>query len=404
MENIKFTDYNEQKYQRIENFHEGLAAVQDSKTYLWGFINKKGEEVISPRYQYVKEFSEGLAAVQDTETHLWGFIDKTGKLVIRHKYLDTQWFSEGYVAVKQNNMTWVYIDKYDKKLPTEEFKLACDFSDGYAVVQRTRNPYNVSFIDKIGNIRATYCSASSFKNGLTVVINGQRYLVLNTKFEIVGKANEKEFGYIEGNSEGFFLAKFNDGEYGYLNEQLKEVNIPSFKNCNHFSDGMARIELSPMWKGYVSKEGKIMIFSTNQHYEGFGDFNEGLASVQSTSSYLYGFINKNGEEVIKCEYEEVENFSEGLASVTDCEGVHHYIDKNGNKKITIPTKYHSALQLDDKTIIISANSKEELAHKKLQLLSILKTEMINEFIKSIDQVAYDETSELTGNNYSRAKK
>lgn len=403
MKDIKFVDYSEPKYQRIEEFNEGLAKVQDGKK-LWGFINKKGEEVISTKYQNVKEFSEGLAAVQDPETHLWGFIDKKGKLVIPHKYLDTQWFSEGYVAVKQSNMTWIYIDKYDQELPTEGFKFACDFSDGYAVVTRAEVPYDVGFIDKTGKICATYSSATPFKDGLTRVLSGETYYVLNTKFEVVGKLTMKEFSYISGHTERLFLTKFNSCEYGYLNEQLKEVNIPTFKNVDYFSEGMAKIEISPNWKGYVTKEGTTMVFSTEQQYNNFGQFKEGLAAVQDSKTNLWGFINKNGKEVIKCEYEVVDDFSEGLADVTTCDGFHYYIDKKGNKKITIPPKYCSALQLDDKTIIISADSKEELAHKKLQLLSIVKTEMINEFIKSIDQVAYDETSELSENNYSRVKK
>jgi len=402
MELIKFVDYSEQKYQRIENFNEGLAKVQNGKN-LWGFINKKGEEVINPKYQDAMEFKEGLAAVQDSETHLWGFINKKGELVIKHKYLDTQCFSEGYVAVKQQDRTWIYIDKNGQILPTERFKLACDFSDGYAVVIRTRNTHDVSFIDKTGNICATYRSATSFKDGLALVLQGPYYFVINTKFEVIGKESEKNFSHINANSEGLFLTKFNSWEYGYLNEQLKEVNIPSFNEADHFSEGMARIELSSSWKGYVNKEGKTMAFSTEQQYEEFGQFKEGLAAVQNSETHLWGFINKKGKEIIKCEYEVVDDFSEGLSNVADSEGNLYYIDKKGNKRIAIPTKYCSALELGNETIIISAETKEELANKKLQILNILRKEIINTVINSIDQVAYDETSELS-ENYCRTKK
>ena len=403
MENIKFDDYSVQKYQRIESFKEGLAVVQDNKK-LYGFINKKGEEVISPKYQNAMEFSEGLAAVQNPETHLWGFINKKGELVIAHKYKDAECFSEGLAAVQDKSMTWEYIDKNGQILFTGRFKIACGFSEGFAVVTRAEYPQEVSFIDKTGKFCATYRSATSFKDGLALVLQGPYYFVINTKFEAIGKVNEKDFRYISGHTEGLFLTKFNSWEYGYLNEELKEVNIPSFDEADNFSEGMARIKLSSSWKGYVTKEGKTMAFSTEQQYKEFARFKEGLAAVQDSETNLWGFINKKGQEIIKCEYEEVDDFSEGLAGVTDSEGNIYYIDKKGNKRIIIPTLSCSVLELDDRTIIISANSKEELAHKKLQLLSILKTEMINEFIKSIDQVAYDETSELSESHYEMVKK
>ena len=90
---------------------------------------------------------------------------------------------------------------------------------------------------------------------------------------------------------------------------------------------MAKVKLSSNWEGYVTRKGKIMAFSNNYQYEELNNFHQGLARVKSAETDLFGYINKKGEETIKCEYTDADDFSEGLAGVIDNDGVFHYIDK-----------------------------------------------------------------------------
>ena len=65
-------------------FREGLAGVE-SLDHRWGFINKKGEEVITPRFASVRLFRNGLSMIQTGSlfTNLQtAYIDKTGKMVV----------------------------------------------------------------------------------------------------------------------------------------------------------------------------------------------------------------------------------------------------------------------------------------------------------------------------------
>ncbi len=89
------------------NFHEELLMVKNDYG-LWGFFDKKGNEVISCKYNEVRDFHEGLAAVN--KNGLWGFIDKEENEVISCKYDEVRDFHEGVAAIKKEN-TWVYIDK-----------------------------------------------------------------------------------------------------------------------------------------------------------------------------------------------------------------------------------------------------------------------------------------------------
>ncbi len=84
-----------QKYDRIDAFSEGMAAVRrDGK---WGYINLKGEEVIPCQFSDafpVGQFSEGLACVVDDRASedeslinkRVGFINKKGEWVIEGDY------------------------------------------------------------------------------------------------------------------------------------------------------------------------------------------------------------------------------------------------------------------------------------------------------------------------------
>ena len=67
----------------------GLAAVQDAETELWGFVDEAGRWVVGPTFLKAREFApNGLAPAQDDGTGLWGFVDETGSWAIEPRYAD----------------------------------------------------------------------------------------------------------------------------------------------------------------------------------------------------------------------------------------------------------------------------------------------------------------------------
>ena len=68
------------KYSLFSSFQEGLAAVCDKKTDLWGFIDKSGNEVIPCKFDYVRfGFSDGVAIVEVEDGQF--IIDRKGKKI-----------------------------------------------------------------------------------------------------------------------------------------------------------------------------------------------------------------------------------------------------------------------------------------------------------------------------------
>lgn len=63
----------------------------------WGFFDENCVRIISPKYDEVENFSEGLAAVRLKNN--FGYIDQTGKMVIRAIYDRGYSFSNGYALV-----------------------------------------------------------------------------------------------------------------------------------------------------------------------------------------------------------------------------------------------------------------------------------------------------------------
>ena len=86
------------RYDRIRPYSEGFAAVE--KNGRWGFIDRKGREIVRPQYQDVLAYGESRAAVK--RDGRWGFIDTTGKETVKPQY-DTVWsYKDGRATVEKD--------------------------------------------------------------------------------------------------------------------------------------------------------------------------------------------------------------------------------------------------------------------------------------------------------------
>ena len=92
----------------ILNFFVGNVGSRVEKNDKWGFVDKKGNEVIPCIYNVVLNFSEGLAVLIKEDKY--GFIDKSGKEVIPCIYNDVNYFKGGLSSVKKDDK-WGFVDK-----------------------------------------------------------------------------------------------------------------------------------------------------------------------------------------------------------------------------------------------------------------------------------------------------
>ena len=397
MINLKFQDYCNQKYTYTGTFKEGLARVKNQQG-LWGYINKKGIEVIPCQFENAQDFSEGLAIIRNKEG-LAGYIDKNGQIVIECQYIDAYDFHEGIAAVRIGEKQWKYINQVGEYIIDKTFEQADNFSEGYAIVKTAYSPL-WTYIDSTGKTYGQYKYANRFSEGLAIVGSNSAIEVINKSFEVIKRIERYNLSIPEEYSDGLALATQDGIFYGYLDKDLNKRIPFMFAKAQKFRDGVATVKLSPYFLGIINEEGKILTF---YQYSSIKSFSEGLSAIKNDKK-LWGYINKEGEEIIPCQYKEADDFSEGLAAVIDTNGIFHYIDKHGNKKITIGDIHYSMLELDDKTIYIVADGEEELKTKKLQVLEVAKQEIVEKTINTIDQLAYDTTAGLYPQSKSKVKK
>ncbi|MBR7033409.1 MAG: WG repeat-containing protein [Clostridia bacterium] len=90
---------------------------------------------------------------------------------------------------------------------------------------------------------------------------------------------------------------------------------------------------------YKDITGKTVLSLPPEVYSNSRVFTEGLAGAQSAETGLWGFIDKTGELVIPCLYDDVGLFNDGLATVI-LNGKHGFINTSGGT--VIPFEYDEA--------------------------------------------------------------
>ena len=249
--NTQFAD----DYHVIDSFSEGLAMVMDYKERKSGYINAKGEEVISLSSYSADAFSEGLAAVgvdlpkeegrQSAETR-YGYIDKKGGWVIEPKYRDAFAFRDGLAKVEDTDRNIGYIDKTGKEVIPLRYNKITDFWNGKAFAQEKSG--EVILIDTTGKklksiITGKYlddCGNGIISTEVSEQVAPGRVEYVKLYFDENGRVSEKDAEWRMRLSEG--LAPYQDektGKYGYVGEDGTWVIAPTFDFARDFKDGYA---------------------------------------------------------------------------------------------------------------------------------------------------------------------
>ena len=215
----------DEKYIFVDQFSNGLARAQDKVTRKWGFIDRRGNEVMPCIWNSAGNFSEYLAGVQDDKTRLCGYcniqgelaipciwentwefkngiakvmadgrqglINSSGKLVVPCIWKGLGEYSEYLMGARNEEDKCGYINSRGEIVITCQWKEVWPFHEGMAMVQDFNNLFG--YIDKKGEvvIPPIWKKATHFKNGIARVSRSRRFFLwdewvsINTKGEIV---------------------------------------------------------------------------------------------------------------------------------------------------------------------------------------------------------------------------
>lgn len=108
--------------------------------------------------------------------------------------------------------------------------------------------------------------------------------------------------------------------------------------------------------GYIDKNGNVVI---DCQFRSAGKFKEGLAPVSSPATgFRWGYIDKAGQYAIEAQYFTAKEFSEGLAPVAMHLGKSGFIDHQGN--FVIPPQYSWAFSFSEGLARVVVGEKIEL--------------------------------------------
>lgn len=292
------------KAQHAYAFAEGLAAVEIKGK--WGYINNNGKKVIKPQFDWAEPFREGLAAVAIGLKK--GYINKVGELTIPAIYEEAHPFKNGGAVIRKD-LKWGMIDtlgnlilpnKYDQIEPweTDYYRLgvynpAVDRVNSFGLADASGKLLLHPVYDAIDPVKDQYIRVK--KDTLTGLFDRQGKVVIPMEYTFLGFISE------EG-----ILAASKNGKWGFLNIDGSTAHPFIYKESKMgFREGRT-------WAYKDSTDilldDQFRVIKKFTKYNKISPFSNGYATVavKDSSDYyssLYGFIDRNGNEVIAPQFD-----------------------------------------------------------------------------------------------------
>lgn len=312
----------------------------------WGFIDYANNLVISPIYDNVKDFSEGVTIVNKNWLFYgWEMLDKNG-----NKLLEFPLFSNIDSFVK-GKAIWE-MEAGDSKIQhtllknghllIDNIELAIDLCSVSYVghfhcgLAKIYNNKKWGFINEQGNIviegipaevsdfsnnTATYyynnCVQKINNHGQLLLFDGGELILFDNHYSAVKKlctnryevVNKDDSSHAVIDMDNNTIIPFLQGNFEYIN---KNFNNEYFKcNVNINNDPNSSIYFDIWGNQIIPDENRNILINTI--YEQTRSFSEGLAPVCKNGQW--GFVDRNGKEVIPCNYDDVNYFNQGYCLV-----------------------------------------------------------------------------------------
>ena len=306
-------------------------------------------------------------------------------------------------AGEKGSLKWGYMDKSGKLQIKADFDGAYGFSCGWALVVEEKDP---KFIDKGGKtgkaMDASEMASYYFYYNLLPFVDGKLCGLYDNKFNIAIPADYADLNI--GDNGLIAFREDGEDEMGYLNKSGKVVIEPEWHYAGGFYGGIAVVMTAKKSSdgeytykyGVIDKSGKYLI---EPQKNGLFNMGEGRVGFQKSSGKV-GMMDKNGNE-LGGSYDGGDEFSCGLARVIKSLGgasKYGFVDKDGNEVISC--KYAQAYHFYDDVAFVKkdADSKWEAIDKQGNSLFKLKEDeyVANAFHNGLALVySYDEEYNIT---------
>ena len=287
--------------------------IARSKTKGCSVYNENLQLVLKGAYNSIELGCEGQFIVE--KNGKYGVVSEKGAVILPLKYSEINSNKNGYTVTLNEKMglfnsegkeiipisyRWIYTDKIDDNIP---IVAKLNGKEGYI---NTKNEWVIP---------PTYRDAFAFRQGVAIVKKGRNYMCINLKGEAV--IQDFDNYVIEPSDNTYIVGVRKECKYMVydLNGNLLDT-YDGFIN-NWSDDAIFAVKKGGKW-GYIDGYGKVII---PLEYEEVGDFSEGLAAVRKDNKW--GYINPKNEVVIPIEFtnREVSYFKNGVAKYYTDSGI-----------------------------------------------------------------------------------
>ena len=344
-----------------------LYPIRDGKKF--GFINRSGTVVVTPKFDAVGEESEGRISFYEGQCA--GYIDLSGKIVVEPKYDIAGAFKDSRAIVHLGEK-YSLIDPSGKLIGDIPYRVLGEFHQGLLRVQATgltdnagkKLPTKYGFVDRQGKvvIQPQFMPASEFPDDPANLAFGgldHDWVYFDRTGNIIlrismGPHLDPANKFVNGR------VRVKDGfTWGYKDATGAWAIQPKYNDARDFQDGLAAVQEGDKWividvRGKTVPQDKKKIHVIGPYAEGLAlatdngllgwvdsqehlafpmrkyqkafNFSSGLVRFQLDD--LYGYLDKSGKIAIANTFEGAEDFNHGLAPVLTKNGF-AYIDTKG---------------------------------------------------------------------------
>ncbi len=318
------------KFDFVGDFREGMCPVKQKDK--WGFIDPDGNTVISPAWNsfITPFFSSGVVRLQDPKTALHGFLDKKGNVVIPFSFYNISDFHD--------TVTIAYFPASAKDPGSKAHCKAILMLAGFPLPFEIPNDYSYSTYFTEGLARARVDMKYGYMNPLGImVIPNIYYDVKDFSNGMASVSLARKWGVIDSTGTMVFEPQYFttplpfSGGYGWFNDDKNKFGLldrkgniliqPYYEKVFRFGDGFGvaytRTPDSDEITHIIGDSGKVAVeFRKSVIKDNFiipeSGFNNGLAAARIGYS-KYGFINSAGDMVIDFRFSLVKAFNSGRA-------------------------------------------------------------------------------------------
>lgn len=284
-------------YVNITRYSEGLAKVTDVRQRQ-SFVDVNGKKVFDlPADIYdARPFNNGMSSVaKSVDIHQqkfghdlvnigykFGYMNKKGEQVVPFIYDDADDFQNGFARFREGTKFGV-LDSLGRVLIPAKYSNLGKFIEGKAIADMGAK---FGFIDSTGTeiIKPVYRYAYDFSEGLAAVSVEGKFGYINEKGEMVVKP---EYDAVRPFSMGMAAVK-KEGKWGFIdNKGIAKLRFV-FDDASFFSEGRCAVMIKRKW-GFIDERGALVIPA---EFDAVGTFGNGLAEIMKGSVSVY--ISRQG--------------------------------------------------------------------------------------------------------------